>query len=63
MMNEFVSWAFLKSLMKMAYRKGSMHFLKVSHISAKVIIPFLARVDLRDSTNFSTSGIMIPKFC
>lgn len=63
MMKVFVSWAFLKSFTKIPYKKGSIDFLKASHISAKVIMPFLARLERRDSTSLSTYGMIPGKFC
>jgi len=62
-MKEFVSCAFLSSFTKIASRKGSIDFLRASHISAKVIIAFLARLDLKDYTSFNTSGMIVCKFC
>ena len=53
-MKLFVSWAFLNSFTKIAYKKGSIAFLKASHISAKVIIAFFAKLERSDSTNFKT---------
>lgn len=63
MMKVFASWAFLKSFTKIPYKKGSIAFLKASHIYARVIMPFLARLDRRDSTSLSTSGMIPGKFC
>ena len=57
-MKELASSDFLKSLMKMPSKNGSMAFLRASHISTRAIIAFLERVDRRDSTSFKTSGIM-----
>ncbi len=62
-MKLFVSCAFLNNFTKMAYKKGSIAFLKASHIYAKVIIAFLAKLDRRDSTNFKTSGKIWDRFC
>ena len=61
-MKELASRDFLKSLIKMPSRNGSMAFLRASHISARVIMAFLERVERRDSTSFKTSGIMAGRF-
>lgn len=61
-MKVLVSWAFLNNFTKIVYKKGSIDFFRASHISANVIIAFLAKLDLKDSTNLSTSGIMTAKF-
>ena len=56
-MKLFVSSAFLKSLMKIGSRNGSIYFLKVSHSSARVIIPFLAKLDLKDGAGVDAEGM------
>ena len=59
---ELASCDFLKSLIKIDYKNGSIAFFKASHIYARVIIAFFDKVDLKDSTSFKTSGIIAGKF-
>lgn len=61
-MKELASWDFLKSFKNKGYKYGSIFFFKASHISVRAIIAFLETLDLKDSTNFNTSGIMAGKF-
>lgn len=61
-MKELVSWAFLNNFKNIASRKGSIDFFNASHISAKVIIAFFAKLERKDSTNLRTYGIMVCKF-
>lgn len=45
---ELASWDFLKSFIKIVYRKGSMAFLRDSHIYDRVIMAFFDSEDLSD---------------
>lgn len=57
-MKEFASWDFLNNFINIVSKNGSIAFFNASHNSERVIIAFLDKLDLKDSTNLSTSGII-----
>lgn len=61
-MKLLASHPFLNSFAKIGYKNTSIYFFNDSHIYDRVIIAFLAKLDLNDSTSLSTSGMMTERF-